>query len=68
MRYKLAGFYSWSAVGNTKLIWKFMIYGTNLKVHGKNQNLDKVHDVRDQFPFLLMNSNEVILLFMLVVF
>ena len=50
MPYKLAGFYSWSAVGNTKQIWKFMIYGTNLKVHGKNQTLGKVHDIMDQFP------------------
>ena len=50
MPYKLAGFYSWFAVGNTKPNWKFMIYDTNLKVHGKNQNLSKVHDIMDQFP------------------
>ena len=50
MLYKLAGFYSWSTVGNTKPIRKLMIYATNLKVYGKNQNLGKVHDIRDQFP------------------
>ena len=50
MLYKLAGFYTWFAVGNTKPIWKFMIYDTNLKVHGRNHNLSKVYDIRDQFP------------------